>query len=224
MLASQDLKNRLKKTHQILLNEYIKKNDATVNKLKTEVDQVTLRLVKTEATVKELEEQVTFLSDDLETARELTKRQQDSLTKLEKSERDRIEERKRANIIVDGIPEGDDKPPIDSVKELLSDIGVNLQANQVLTAFRIGAVNKVNKTRPRGILVKLSSPTTKYEIYKCVKYLKDDEKGKKVFISDDLPKEIAEQRKILRTLAASARDGGHRAMVTQRAQNHWLNV
>ena len=53
----------------------------------------------------------------------------------------------------------------------------------------------------------------KYEIYKHVNHLKDNETWKKVYISDDVPQEVAEQRKILRTLAASARDRGHRATV-----------
>ena len=139
-----------------------------VQNLRSEVDQVTVRLVKSEATVKELEDQVTTLSDDLETVRQLSEKQQDTLNKLEKSEKERVEGKKRANVIIEGIPEGDDSPPIEHVKQLLSDIGVNFQANQILTAFRIGTVNKVNKTRPHAILVKLSSPTVKYEIYKCL--------------------------------------------------------
>ena len=53
----------------------------------------------------------------------------------------------------------------------------------------------------------------KFKIYKFVKNLKASDQWKKVFISDDLPCESAEQQKIIRCLAATARDQGHRATV-----------
>ena len=74
-------------------------------------------------------------------------------------------------------------------------------------------VKQVNKARPRPILVKLSAPSVKYDIYKHVKNLKGNDDWKRVFVSDDLPREVAEERKILRCLAATARDRGHRATV-----------
>ena len=95
---------------------------------------------------------------------------------------------------------------------MLVDIGVNLQAIQIVTAFGVGQT-KVNKGRLRPIVVKLASPNMKYEIYKYVKNIRGSDDWDKVYISDYLPREIAEQRKILRCLAATARDRGHRATV-----------
>ena len=171
--------------NQLLLMNYIKSNDAIVQGLKNETDQVTTKLTKTEATVTELEDRVSTLTDELEQVRKTGETQQESLNRLEANEKERIEEKKKANI----------------------------QPGQILTAFRIETVNRINKTRPRAVLVKLSTPTVKYEIYKHVKALKDHDTWKKIYISDDLTREVAEERKVLRTLAAFARDKGHRATV-----------
>ena len=88
---------------------------------------------------------------------------------------------------------------------------------QIVTAFRVDSSINVNKARPQSVIVKLASPNMKFEIYKFVKNLKASDHRKKVFISDDLPREIAEQRKIIRCLAATARDQGHRATVCDSA-------
>ena len=123
------------------------------------------------------------------------------------------EEKKRSDIIIDGIPEDQQESLERTVTQLLTDIGVNPQPGQIVTAFRLGTVKQVNKPKLCPILVKLSSPNVKFHIYKHVKNLKDNDKWTRVFISDDLPREVAEERKILRCLAATARDRGHRASV-----------
>ena len=199
--------------NQLAISNYMKKNDDIVKGLKNKIDTIKSRLTVAEATVKDLEEKVTTLSDDLENTRKASDDQQKTLKKLETNEFERQAEVKRANIPIDGIPEETNGPLASTIKQLLVDIGVTPQEGQILTAFRIGTVNKNNNRRPRTILVKLSSPTFKYEIYKHVKHLKDNETWKKIYISDDLPREVAEQQKILRTLAAAARDRGNRATV-----------
>ena len=195
------------------LKEYIKAKDDLVRGLRSDLTNVTTRLTTTESTVKDMERRLSTLSDELEETRKQCKGQDEMISKLNASEKERYEEKKRSNLIIDGIPESRDEHVISTVKQMLADIGVNLQSIQVVTAFRVGPTTKVNKARPRSILLKLASPSMKHEIYKSVKNLRESDKWKKTYISDDLPREQAEQRKILRCLAATARDRGHRAMV-----------
>ena len=61
--------------------------------------------------------------------------------------------------------------------------------------------------------MKLTQQGFKHEIYKQVKSLKNLDEGKKVFIKDDLPLAISQQRQELRCLAALARDRGFEAAV-----------
>ena len=63
------------------------------------------------------------------------------------------------------------------------------------------------------MLVKLHSQSSKFEVYKKVKHLKESEDTKKVYIKDDLPADIARQRQDLRCLASYARDVGYEASV-----------
>ena len=115
-----------------------------------------------------------------------------------------MEEKKRGTLLMDGIPEDKDETVMDTVKQMPVDIGVNMQIIQIVTVFRILISTRVNKGRPQSILIKLASPSMKFEMYKSVKNLKSKDEWKKVFISDDLPRDIADQRKILRCLAAKA--------------------
>ena len=199
--------------NQKMISDYIKTNDEAVKKIDNKIDSATSRVTATETTVKKLEDQVSTLSDDIDEMRKISKKQQETIKKLEINEKERVEEKKRSNLLIDGIPEPTNGTLIDTVTEMLSAIDVKLLPGQIQSAYRIGAVNKVNKTRPRTILVRLNSPSLKFEIYKNVRKLKENDKWKKVYISDDLPKEIANQRKVLRCLAATARDRGHRATV-----------
>ena len=135
---------------------------------------VTTQLLTAEATVKSLEYQVSALSDDLKEARNKNKKQ-----KLETSAWERIEEKKKSSIIIDGIPENITGTLIYTVNQLLSDISIHIQPGQILTAF---TVTRVNNPRPQLILVKLSSPTIEYKICKHVKQLKDNDTWNRVYI------------------------------------------
>ena len=207
----EELEGKLDR-NQKELQDYVKANDELVKSMKTDLTNVKSRLTATEATVKEMEDRLTTLTNDLEETMNQCKAHEETIEKLKASDKERSDEKKRSNLIIDGIPEEQGGPVIDAVKQMLVDIGVNLQAIQIVTAFRVGQT-KVNKGRPRPIVVKLASPNMKYEIYKYVKNIRSSDDWDKVYISDDLPREIAEQRKILRCLAATARDRGHRATV-----------
>ena len=153
------------------------------------------------------------MSDELTSLNERTCPQQSIKEQLEKANNDQILERKKQNLIIEGLPESSDVNAKDAVNALLKSICVNFQA-QILTAFRLGTVNKqTTRPRPRPILVKLATQANKFDIYKNVKKLKDTDNTKKVYIKDDLPSDIARQRQDMRCLAALARDNGYKASV-----------
>ena len=190
--------------YQKELKDYIESNDAAVKGLRSEVSNMTARLTTTEATVNGMEKRLTTLSDELEETRKKCHDHETTINRLTTSNRERMEEKKRSNLVIDGIPEDRDEPVIATVTRMLVDIGVNIQSIQIVTAFRVGTISKVNKARPRSIIIKLSSPSMKFEVYKSVKNLKGSDTWKRVFTSDDLSREIADQRKELRCLAATA--------------------
>ena len=210
--ALDDMDKKMDNNHKVLL-EYIEANDEVVKTLKKDITKITNRLETTEATATEMETHLSALSDDLEATCKQCYAQQQQIDELTTKERERYEEKKRSNNIIDGIKEDHTDTLECKVTQLLNDIGVNVKPGHIMTAFRLGNVKQVNKARPRPILVKLGAPSVKYDIYKHVKYLKGNDDWKRVFVSDDLPREVAEKRKILRCLAATARDRGHRATV-----------
>ena len=61
--------------------------------------------------------------------------------------------------------------------------------------------------------MKLTQQGLKYDIYKQVKNLKNLDEGKRVYIKDDIPQEISQQRQELRCFTATARDRGYEATV-----------
>ena len=122
------------------------------------------------------------------------------------------EEKKRQNLIVEGIKEDPDQHPKQQVLDMLSDIGAKVQADDVAAILRLGP-GKLKRNRPRPILVKFVNVNSKYEVYRNVKNLSNSDKWKYIRIQDDLPFEVQQQRKEMRCLAALARERGHDATV-----------
>ena len=129
----------------------MKKNDSIIKGLQNEVDTTKSRLTVAEATVKELEDQVMTLTDEITEIRKVSTEQSETLKKLENSDNERQAEKRRANILIDGIPEETNGPLTNTVKSMLVDIGITVQDSQILAAFRIGNVTRKNNKRPRTI-------------------------------------------------------------------------
>ena len=210
--------------NQNLLKDYIKSNDEALNKVTNKVGKLenNHKVGKLENnhkamndTVKGIKNRLTGVTDKLDQIQKTVNDQQKLLDMLHKKDQDQEVEKKRANIIIDGIKEDEIKNTRQTVTKLLSDIGISNVNENVVTAFRLGTINPKThaRPRPRPILVKLSQQGFKYDVYKNVKHLKDLDDGKKIFIKDDLPQEISKQRQELRCQAAAARDRGFEATV-----------
>ena len=112
-------------------------------------------------------------------------------------------------MIIEGLKESKTDHPRQQTMDLLAGIGVNITAENVVTASRLGPVNPASR-RPRHILIRFMSPFWKQEVLKNISKAKDSNKWLGVHVQDDLPPEIIEQRRDLRCLAALAKEKGHR--------------
>ncbi|KAB0799267.1 hypothetical protein PPYR_07147 [Photinus pyralis] len=75
---------------------------------------------------------------------------------------------------------------------------------EIQQVYRIGA-KQLNKVRP--VFIKLAQYETKIEVLKKAKNLK----GTNIYIHEDFPKHVLEERKVLATHLRTARESGHRA-------------
>ena len=204
------LESKMDKNHD-MLNNYMKSNDEALAKVMTTTKGLDNRIKVAEDTVKSLETRVTHLADNVETLSKLNRSQKYVIDKLEDKDKRQEMDKKKQNVIVEGLKEVDRENPRQAAVSLITEIGVNKADEMVVTAFRLG-VKKPTQTRPRPLLVKLQSQSSKHEIYKSVKNLRGaDQAGKdqKVYIKDDLPADIARQRQDLRCLAALGKDLGY---------------
>ena len=193
--------------NQQLIKDYIKTNDEAITKISNKVEKLENNYKGTDDTVKGLENRLTEMTNELASLQRNVDDQKKILDMLHKKDKEQDIDKKRSNIIVEGFKETDKENTRHNVIKLLTDIGVTNANENVVTAFRLGNVSKAHANpRPRPILVKLTQQSYKYEVYKHVKNIKDLADGKRVFIKDDLPPEIAQQRQELRCLAAAARD------------------
>ena len=184
--------------------DYINKNDELVKGLQTKVNTL-------EATVTNLETTVTTLSDEVSELKKSEKANKKINIKLEKAEKQMDEDRRKSNLIIDGLQENKNEHPAQQVINLMKKIDVTLKPENILTASRLGPLTAQKSRRPRNVILKLSAPCWKQEIFKNIHKAKDSEEWKGIHIQDDLPPEIIEQRRELRCLAALAREKGHRA-------------
>ena len=142
------------KANQKVVEDYIRSNDEAVKNLQDRVGTL-------EATVKTLETTVTNLSDEVENLKKNNTVNNQKIFELGKAGKQIDEDRRKANIIVEGLKESKTDHPRQQVKELLLEIGVDIPLESILTASRLGPVT--NSRRPRHILVKFVLPVWKQE-------------------------------------------------------------
>ena len=149
------------------VEDYIKKNDEAVLTLQGKVSTL-------ETTITTLEATVNTMSNQIDSLRKQAKSQQTANDKFSKMERQLDEDRRRPNIIIEGLAEDKNMHPRQQVTALLSAIGVNIPKESLVTVSRLGPVGK--SRRPRHVLVKFTSTFWKQEIFKNVSRAKDSDK------------------------------------------------
>ena len=125
-------------------------------------------------------------------------------TKIDQDEETKAKKRKENNVIIFNIPENktddnaeDFKQDLIKLKKVFEN-RVVLEKQDIKAVFRIGTY-KSNPTKPRPILMKLSSIDKKEELLKIrnLKFIDDDKQIHKVYVNVDRTKKEQEQYKQL---------------------------
>ena len=173
------------------------------DRLDTIAKQITTHIEESEKSAIEINKKITDLAADLrkEVAEkeaflaelQSVKRKCSHLeVKIERQEKrldSMDEERRRLNLIIDGIPENDTKNIKTTIGELFRDLDLSLQLSDTITVYRM--VAKTTTGRPRSVMVRLNSPLQKAEIYRNVSKLAKNRTWKGVYLNDDLPPQSA---------------------------------
>lgn len=131
---------------------------------------------------------------------------------LEQEERINNLERevRKKNVVMKGVIDEESEKQSDTgvkISAVLRKIGVDLNVEQDLDEAR--RIGRFNPQKKRPILIKLTKESTRMTILKNAKLLK----GTDIWIDEDYPKEIQEERRILITQMKEAREKGHKAQV-----------
>lgn len=113
------------------------------------------------------------------------------------------------NLLIFGVTENKNENVEQTVIKLMGEeLKINLSANDIEGAIRIGRSAETGKSRP--IFVELNSKKIKKAIFMNSKALK----GTNIFLEHDFPKEMVETRKALRTHLRKAKQEGNRAFLS----------
>ncbi|KAJ8713211.1 hypothetical protein PYW07_013581 [Mythimna separata] len=130
--------------------------------------------------------------------------------KLEKKVELLEREKKSNNIIIHGLPEGE-QTTLDLIKLIkncfLDELGIAIENYEINKIFRIGSKNKNKNEKPRPTLLSLVTGWKKIEIMKNKKKLKD------LYITEDYSKETLEIRKSLQPKLIEERQKGNLAYI-----------
>lgn len=127
---------------------------------------------------------------------------EDKLNNIERAKR-------RKNIVFFGIEETESNECdlVQSIKDNLIEAGVNIECQEIATAFRLGKTDKkTEKIRP--VLVQINSNWKKGLIFKNKKNLPAN-----VFVSEDYPKDVQERRRQLIPKMEEERKKGKKAFI-----------
>ncbi|KAK4884836.1 hypothetical protein RN001_001107 [Aquatica leii] len=117
---------------------------------------------------------------------------------------------RKKNIVIKGIKDNEqenEKETQEKVNAVIQKTGINFNITEELDeARRIGKYNE-GKTRP--IMIKLMKESTKMNILKNAKTLR----GTDIWIDEDYPKEVQEERRRLIPYMKEARNKGYKALI-----------
>lgn len=114
------------------------------------------------------------------------------------------------NLIIFNLPENENAQLIDLVVDFIGKtIGVSLEPQEINNVFRVGKLQKGDKTRQRPVVLKLTTFLKKAKILENVGKLK----GTSVSIGEDLSKEDRQKQKVIYEHYRDARSKGYSAKI-----------
>ena len=137
--------------------------------------------------------------------------------KIEKLERDK----RRNNLVIEGVPEQEREDLGGTVDSIFKDVGVGYNVSVCINLFRRGRkqsgerrqANNNPDNRPRPIVIAFLRQSDKSEFFRNLKNLKGSEKWKNVYFNDDHTELQATEQRDLRAFAAYAKGIGREASV-----------
>lgn len=131
------------------------------------------------------------------------------ITNVEKTANTNMHILKNSNIVVEGVPETPGENCMELVCDIFREVENKCQPEDVITAYRIGQ-KPTNDAYTRPIVVKMMDPLVKLVIMENKGKLFKHERYSKVFLNDDLPPKMKNERKVLREICKYAHLVGHK--------------
>lgn len=116
---------------------------------------------------------------------------------------------KNSNIVLEGVAETPNENCIDKVTNILKEIESKCHKEDLVTAYRVG--QKFDDAKfPRPIVAKLVDPLVKTIVMEGKGKLTNHELYSCVYLNDDLPPKLKQERKVLREIAKFAHKAGYK--------------
>ena len=200
--SNEELKARFSSI-ETALKDHIETSKAATTNLIRDVQKISKALDEQHDTNNDVDQRITKLESRSGV-------QTNYIAKLELRISQIEEDKRKTNLILDGVVEQDNENVREIVSSLLVDLGVSFGLQDVVNAYRLGQKRDTVTGRPRArpIIMKLKSSDLKAEIYRNISKLKDNLKWKKIYLNDDCSPEVQAQRRDLRCIAALAKSRG----------------
>lgn len=160
--------------------------------------------------VKGMNEKLDFVMREIKEMKEENKNLRERVVKQEERIQHLEREVRKKNLIIKGIVDGegeDENETRDKIVAVVQKIGVDIDVKG-----DVDEVRRIGKYRPqqkRPILVKLTKESTRRTVLKNAKKLK----GTDIWIDEDYPREVQEERRRLMPRMKEARENGCKAIV-----------
>lgn len=155
----------------------------------------------------------TSVGDCVTTQGEVCSTLNDHSDKLTESEKEIQELKVKNNIVIEGVPEVEGENCIAKACDIFKIIENKCQAEDIISAYRIG--QKSDKDAYiRPIVVKMMDPLVKLVLMEKKGKLKNHDQYGYVFLNDDLPPKMKNERKVLREICKYAHSIGYKGCKT----------
>lgn len=186
------------------MNESVSKNEEmNMNDLSEFFDKIKMEMAKqTREIISQMDDKLVPFTREIAELKSENQQLKIKITTMEKSKRFN-------NLIIFGMKENERSPSelLETTKEKIkNDLKISLENRDINTIYRIGKKDN-NNGKDRPILVSFVSGWMKIEIMKNKNKLKD------AYVTEDFPKEILEKRKQLQTKLVEERKKGNYAVI-----------
>lgn len=137
------------------------------------------------------------------------------LDKLERQQMELSAEVKAKGIVITGLTEESNEVPLDKAFTFLQKIDASLKREDLDIAYRVGVTeSRTEDQAPRSLIVVFYGHSKKRDIMNRKINLKKSDDYHKVFVNDDLPTELRQNREEMREISAYAREHGYTSKVS----------